>query len=184
MKMTSFITTPVSLALLALSLTFAAGCKSNDKKESRTETALEETGDAIASDTRAGADKLGDEARKAGDNIKEGVNKAGDKLDQAGDRMKAGTRRSEADFKREREEALANMREEQTKLNARIDNLKADMKRQGNKVNAASREQMAKLEAERKQLGQDMRRAQDATADAWDEVKKGFSRAGDRLKEK
>ncbi len=164
MKNSSFVSL-VALALLALSLTFTAGCRSDGKKESHTEDAMERTGDAIATDTKDATDQAGADAREAGDKIK------------------SGARRTAADFKIERDKALADMRDEQVKLNAKIDNLQADIKRQGNKAKASSREELAKLEVKRKELGQDMRHAQDATADAWDEIKKGFKRAGDRLKE-
>jgi signal transduction protein with GAF and PtsI domain len=148
------VTLALSALLLAGSLAFTA-CKSDNKKESRTEEAIERTGDAAKAD----AEDVATDVRQ--------------KSDQAGD-----------DFRKERDKTVADMKAEQTKIDARLEELRADMKRQGKKIKAETRQETAKLEARRNQIGEDMKRAGNATADAWQEIKKGFKRAGDKLDNK
>ena len=80
------------IGLLATSMTLFQACSSDGKKESRTEDAMERTGDAAAADTK-----------DAAEDAREGLNEAGDKAEAAGDE-------AAADFRRERDEAVTNMR--------------------------------------------------------------------------
>ncbi|MCK8491674.1 MULTISPECIES: hypothetical protein [Spirosoma] len=146
--------------LLAASLTLLQACGSDGKKESRTEDAMEKTGDAIEADT------------------KEATAETREDLKEAGDKAEAKTDEAAADFKEERDEAVAKMNVQKDKLDAKIDEMKADIKRQGAKAKAESKEQLAKLEDERDDLRQDIDKAKNATADAWKDIKTGFKRAG------
>jgi small-conductance mechanosensitive channel len=153
----------MAAGLVFTSLAMLPSCSSDNKNESRTEDALENTGDAIEADTKEATAEAREDAREAGDKIE------------------AKTDAAAADFREERDKAVANMKEQQRKLDAKIDDLQAKMKREGREAKADAREELAELKQERDELGQDLRKAQDATADAWQEIKKGFKRAGDRL---
>lgn len=149
--------------LLVASLALFQACSSDNKKESRTEDALENTGDAIKADTKdAAAD------------TKEDLREAGDKADAKGDEISA-------DFKQERDEAVAKMKVQKDKLDAKIDELQAKADKQSDKAKAETERQKAKLEDERKDLSEDMDHAKNATADAWKDVKAGFKRAGHEI---
>lgn len=153
MKKTQLVLTRIKhvagTTMLVASLALLQACGSDGKKESRTEDAVEQTGDAAAAD-----------AKEATADAREGLDEAGD------------------DFERERKEAVANMNVQKDKLDAKIDQMQADIKRQGAKAKAESREELAELEAERKELGNDIDKAKNATAAAWKDVKAGFKQAG------
>ncbi|OIN57683.1 hypothetical protein [Arsenicibacter rosenii] len=153
----------LAAGLVFTSLTMLPSCSSDNKKESRTEDALENTGDAIEADT------------------KEATEDAREDMKEAGDKVEAKADEAAADFREERDKAVANMKEQQQKLDTRIDELQAKIKREGREAKADAREELDKLKQERDELKVDMKNAQDATADAWQEIKKGFKRAGDRL---
>lgn len=135
--------------MLFASLALLQACSSDNKKESRTEDAMERTGDAVKAD-----------ASDATLETRADMNKAGD------------------DFERERKQAVADMNAEKDKLDAKIDRMKADMKRGGREAKAESKQQLAELEASRKELGNDIDKAQNATAAAWKDIKSGFKKAG------
>ncbi len=150
----------VTALFLAGSLTFFQGCRSDGKKESRTEDAMEKTGDAIASDTKDATAEARDNARAAGDKIDVATDDAA------------------ANFRRERDKVVADLKDERGKLDAKIDRMKADMKQEGRDAKVKSQQQLDKLEVERRQLGNDIDKAQNATAAAWQDVKAGFKKAG------
>ena len=75
------------------------------------------------------------------------------------------------DFERQRKEAVENMKTQKDELDAKIDKMQADIKREGKQAKANTKEQLAKLEDQRKELGNDIDKAQNATADAWQDIK-------------
>jgi hypothetical protein len=149
--------------MLVSSLVFLQACGSDKKNESRTEDALEKTGDAIVADTK-------DAVNKAKEDLKEAGDKADRKSDEVG-----------ADFKRERDEAVAKMNVQKDKLDAKIAELKAKANNQSDKAKADTERQKAKLEVERNELSEDIDKAKSATADAWKDMKAGFKHAGHKL---
>lgn len=167
MKTINFVFKPIryviGTVLLIGSMTLIQSCRSDGKKESRTEDALENTGDAMKQDAQDASAEAREEAQEAGDKIK------------------AKTDKALADFRKERDKAIANMKEQKEKLDMRIDELQAKIKREGRKAKADARKELDELKKERDELGEDIRKAENATADAWKEIKKGFKRAGDRL---
>ena len=144
--------------MLVASLSVFQAC--NSKKESRTEEALKETGDAIAADTK-------DAVADAKADLKEAGEKADDKSAEASE-----------DFKRERDEVVAKLNEAKDKLDVKIAELKAKAAKENDKAKAETERQEAKLEVERQQLSDDIDKAKHSTADAWQEVKTGFKKAG------
>ncbi len=151
------------MALLAGALVVVQACSSDGKKESRTEDAMEKTGDAAAAD-----------AKDAQADAKEGIRNADEKLTEK-------SKDAGAQFREDRDVVVANIKARTRELNAKIDDLQAKAKRNGNEAKDDSKDQLAKLKAERDDLGDDLRKAQDATADAWQNVKKGFKRTGTKI---
>ncbi len=149
--------------MLVSSLAILQACGSDNKNESRTEDALEKTGDAISAD-----------AKDAKEKAKENMREAGDKADAKSDEIAA-------DFKRERDEAVAKMNVQKDKLDAKIEELKAKADKQSDKAKIETERQKAKLEVERKELREDIDHAKNATADAWKDVKAGFKQAGHEI---
>ncbi len=135
--------------MLVASLALLQACGSDNKNESRTEDAVERTGDAVEADAKDAT------------------------LETSADLNEAG-----ADFERERKEAVADLNVQKDKLDARIDKMQADIKREGREAKAETKEELAELEAERKELGNDIDKAQNATAAAWKDIKAGFKKAG------
>lgn len=135
--------------MLIASLTLLQACSSDNKNESRTEDAVERTGDAVEADTKDATLETSAEMNEAGD-----------------------------DFERERREAVADLNVQKDKLDARIDKLKANLKREGREAKAGSKDELAELEADRKELGNDIDKAKNATAAAWKDIKSGFKKAG------
>ena len=134
--------------MLVAALALMQGC-SSDNKKSRTEQALEQTGEAIKADTKDAVDKARADLRQAG-----------------------------SDFERERRKAVADLTVEKDKLDARINKLKADMKRDGRESKADSKRELDKLEAQRTDVNIDIDKARNATADAWQDLKSGFKKVG------
>lgn len=153
MKKTQLVLTQIrnaaGIVMVVAAMAFTQSCSSDGKKESRTEDAMENTGDAMKAD-----------ANEATADAKDNMNEAGN------------------DFERERKEAVANLNQEKDKMDANIDELKAKMKNENAKAKVKSQEKLDKLEADRKELGNDIDKAQNATADAWQDVKGGFKKAG------
>lgn len=135
--------------MLVSSLALLQACSTDTKKESRTEDALENTGDAVKADANDATLETSAEVNEA-----------------------AG------DFEQERREAVTEMNAQKDRLDAKIDKLRADLKREGREAKAESRDELAELEAERKELGNDIDKAKNATAAAWKDIKAGFKSAG------
>ncbi len=138
--------------LLVASLALLQACSSDGKKESRTEDAVENTGDAMSADANDAANKVDA--------------KTGEMAD---------------DFKRERDDAVEKMKVQKDKLDAKIDELQAKADKQSDKAKAETERQKARLEEQRKELDDDMDKAKNATADAWQNVKSGFKQAGHEI---
>ncbi len=149
MKRATFL---LSAPLLAGALLFSA-CHSDERKESRTEVALERTGDAMKADAH----------------------------DVATD-VRAKNQVVAADFRKDRDQVVAAMRQEQRAIDVRADSLRTDMRREDDKIKAKNRQEIAKLAARRAELAADITKADQATADAWQDIKRGFKLAGNRLK--
>jgi hypothetical protein len=138
--------------ILVASLALLQACGSDGKKESRTEDAMENTGDAIKEDTKDATVEARANANEAGD-----------------------------DFERERREAVADMNVKKDELDAKIERMKADIKREGSQAKAESKQQLAEMEEKRKDLGNDIDKAKNATAAAWKDIKAGFKSAGKNI---
>ena len=149
-------------ALLAGILIAGQAC-SSDGKKSRTEAALEKTGDAISAD-----------AKDAQARAKEGIRKADEKL--TGKSQDAG-----AQFRKDRDVVVANIKARTRELDAKIDDLQAKAKRNGNEAQDKSKDQVTRLRNERDDLNDDLKKAENSTADAWQDVKRGFKRAGNKI---
>ena len=128
-------------SLLALSLTGFEACNSKSE-QTRTEEAVENTGDAIEADTKETADEVS------------------------------------AKFQVERDKAVANLEEQRDKLDQKIDELSNKMDKKSNKADKTVNRQVDKLKTEREELTKDIDKAKNATADAWQDVKAGFKKAG------
>lgn len=161
MKKTTFL---LSAPLLAGGLLFSA-CHSDERKESRTEVALERTGDAMKAD----AHDVATDVRAKNQEIAADV--------------RAKNQEVATDFRKDRDQVVADMRKEQRAIDVRADSLRADMRRDNDKIKARNRQKIATLEARRVELDADITKANQATADAWQDIKQGFKNAGNRLKE-
>ena len=82
------------------------------------------------------------------------------------------------DFQTERDKAVANLEEQRDKLDRQIDELQNKMKQKSNKADNTMNRQADKLKTEREDLDKDIDKAKNATADAWQDVKAGFKKAG------
>ena len=138
--------------LLAALLTLLQACSSDGKKESRTEHAVKNMGDALSADAN------------------DAVNKVDAKMGKMAN-----------DFKRERDEATEKMKVQKDKLDAKIGELQAKSNKQSDKAKVETERQKTKMEEQRKQLVDDMDKAKNSTADAWQDVKRGFKQAGHKI---
>lgn len=153
----------LGLILLTGALAGFQACSSDGKKESRTEDAMEQTGDAMSADAK-------DAQAAAKDKIREADEKITNKAQDAGEQ-----------FRHDRDVVVANIKARTKEIDAKIDELQAKAKRSGNEAKADTKDQIEKLKDERDGLNDDLKKAQSATADAWQDVKKGFKRAGNEI---
>ena len=131
----------LATSFIALSLSGFQAC-SNREDKSRTEEAVDNTGDAIEADTKETEDQVS------------------------------------TDFQTERAKAVASLEEQRNKLDQKIDELQQKTDRNRNKADNTMTRQVDKLKTEREDLTKDIDKAKNSTADAWQDVKAGFKKAG------
>jgi TolA-binding protein len=134
---------------------FVAGillsCNENREK-TRTEEALEQTGDAIREDAKDLADKI--EA----------------KTDSTGE-----------EWENNKDQFVARMQQRSRELDSEIDELQQKIERQGKKADQKLKNQLAELEDKRDQLDVKMDQLRQSTGNAWQDMKAGIRRAADEL---
>ncbi len=126
-------------------------CDENREK-TRTEKALEQTGDAIQEDSKDLANKL-----------EQKTDSVGEELDESKDVF------------------VARMKEKSREVDAEINELQAKMERQGRKADQNLKEEMANLRAKRDEMNRDLEKVQKSTGNAWRDLKAGIRRAADEL---
>lgn len=147
--------TRTSLVRLLAGVLLMAGiltsCDENREK-TRTEEALEQTGEAIKEDAEDLANKI--EAK---------TDSAGEKWEDNKDLF------------------VARMKERSRELDAEITELRRKIDRQGEKADRNLKEELAELEVKRDRLDTRMERLQKSTGNAWQDMKAGIRNAVDEL---